>query len=102
MSTFLNLVGVEDDAGVDDLCVDAVQLLVFEAGLDVVDAGAGELVAELADFAGVRAAEIEACLEEAGDDQAVLAVAQIELRADVLAEDHVRRFFAEALDQRFE
>ena len=95
----LDLVGVEDDAWVDHLRVDAVQLLVCDARLDVVDTGPRQLVAHLPHLRRVRPAEVEAGLQEARDHEAVVTAAEVELRPDAFAVDDVGRLIAEALDQ---
>ena len=90
----LDLVDVEEDAGVEHLGVDAVELLVLQPLGDVVAAGAGEVVAALPHRQGLGGGEVHVLLQESSDDKTELAVAKVQLGPSLrIGDGNVRRPF---------
>ncbi len=94
----LDLVDVEQHAGVDDFGVDTVAVLVLQPFGDVVDAGSRDGVATLSLGAGLVRGQVHSGNQKAADGQTQSAVAAIELIAHVGVDDPGRRG-AEALGQ---
>ena len=96
----LDLVDVEQHAGIQHLRVNAIYVLILQALADVIHPGPRQGIALFAQLEGFRRGEVDVGHEEARDPQAELTVAKVELRSTVrVGNDDPRRLVTEALRQ---